>query len=165
MRLCEGEPYLCQMDCWYLVILVCLGRCCLLAPPSSFFWHWFLPSLPLGCSALSSSRSWFCLVRHSTAAARVWTCLSKVVVRGLSPWLLVVVAIKQVSTMQLFVQEAISMAYFLIFPIDKANWWCQKSPISRTVLTCSRQHLHNTEQEDLRRVPVWYWPKTLRRLS
>ena len=32
-----------------------------------------------------SSKSWFCLVRHSTAAARVYTCLSRVVARGSSP--------------------------------------------------------------------------------
>ena len=50
-----------------------------------------------------SSKSWFCLVRCSTAAVRVWTCLSKVVGRGLLPWLLVVVAIERVSSMQLFV--------------------------------------------------------------
>ena len=49
-----------------------------------------------------SFRSWFCLVRRSTIAVRVWTCLSKVVVRGSSSWLLVVVAIERVSTMQLF---------------------------------------------------------------
>ena len=37
--------------------------------------------------------------------------------RGLSPWLLVVVAIERVSTMQLFVWEAVNMAYLLIaFP-------------------------------------------------
>ena len=46
-----------------------------------------------------SFRSWFCLVRHSTTVARVWTCLSRVVVRGSSPWLLLVVAIERVSTM------------------------------------------------------------------
>ena len=58
-----------------------------------FFWH------------KCSSRSWFCLVRHSTVAARVWTCLSRAVVHNSSPWLLVVVAIERVSTMQLFVRK------------------------------------------------------------
>ena len=48
-----------------------------------------------------SSRTWFYLVRRSTAAMRVWTCLSRAVGRGSSPWLLVVVAINRVSTMQL----------------------------------------------------------------
>ena len=61
----------------------------------AFFWHSW------------SSRSWFCLVRHFTIAARVWTYLLKVVGRGLSPWTLLVVTIKRVSTMQLFVWEAI----------------------------------------------------------
>lgn len=121
---------------------------------AAFLWHSY------------SSRSWFCLVRRSTVAARIWTCLSKVVVRGSSPWWLVVVAIKRVCTKQLFVREAISMAYFLLlFPTNSANWLCWKLSVSHTVLTCSKQHLHNTEQEDLRKVPAWYWPKTLRRLS
>ena len=39
----------------------------------TFLWH--------NCS----SKSWFCLVRHSTAATRVYTCLSRAVARGLSP--------------------------------------------------------------------------------
>ena len=54
-----------------------------------------------------SSRSWFYLVRCSTATVRVWTCLSRVVGHGSFPWTLLVVAIKRVSTMQLFVREAI----------------------------------------------------------
>ena len=54
-----------------------------------------------------SSRSWFCLVRHSTATAKVLTCLSRAVVCGSSPWTLLAVTIKRVSTMQLFVREAI----------------------------------------------------------
>ena len=61
----------------------------------AFFWHNY------------SSRSWFCLVRHSTAVARVWTCLLRAVMRGFSPRILLVVAIEQESIMQLFVQEAI----------------------------------------------------------
>ena len=44
-------------------------------------------------------------------------------------------------------------------------WWCRKSSISHTILTCSRQYVHNIEQENFKRVPVWYRPKTLRRLS
>ena len=51
----------------------------------------------------------------------------------------------------------------LFQPFDSL-WWCWKSSISRTVLSCSRQHLPNIEQEDLRKVLVWYRPKTLRRL-
>ena len=49
-----------------------------------------------------SSRSWFCLVRHSTAVAKVCTCLSREVMHGSSP-LFLSVAIKRVSTIQLFV--------------------------------------------------------------
>ena len=98
-----------------------------------------------------SSKSWFYLVRHFTAIMRVWTCLSWVVVRGLSPWWLLVVAIEQVSTMQLFFREAIVwLTSNQLFPTDGANWWCQKSSINRIVLTYFRQNLHNTEiEEDL----------------
>ena len=28
------------------------------------------------------------------------------------------------------------------------NWWCQKSLVSRTVLTCSKQNLRNKEEEE-----------------
>ena len=53
-----------------------------------------------------SSKLWFFLVRRSTAAARVCTCLSRVVVHGSSlVWLLV--AIERVSTIQLFVWQAV----------------------------------------------------------
>ena len=58
-----------------------------------------------------SSKSCFCLVRRSTATARVCTCLSKAVMHGSSPWMLLVVAINRVSTMQLFVREAFSMTH------------------------------------------------------
>ena len=37
----------------------------------------------------------------------------------------------------------------------------EKSSISHTILTRSKQYLHNIEQKVLRRVPVWYQPKTL----
>ena len=111
------------------------------------------------------SRLWFCLVRCSTATARVWTCLSRVVVCGSSPWTLLVVAIEQVSTMQLFVWEVIVWLTRHKFPTDGANWWCLKLWISHTVLTYSRQHLNDTEKEDLKRVLVWYWPNTFRRSS
>ena len=43
------------MDGQYPVVLVCLGHCCLPASPDSFFRRWFLPGLPLKCSALRSS--------------------------------------------------------------------------------------------------------------
>ena len=43
-----------------------------------------------------------CLVRHSTATTRVYTCLSRVVVRGSSS-LLLLVAVERVSIMELLV--------------------------------------------------------------
>ena len=62
---------------------------------SAFFWH--------NCS----SRSWFYLVRRSTATVRVWTYLLRAIVCGSSLWALLVVIIELVRTMQLFVWEAI----------------------------------------------------------
>ena len=71
------------------------------------FWSssWVPVAAFFHCSC--SSRSWFYLVRRSTAAVRVWTCLSRVVGRGLFPSTLLVVAIERVSTIQFFVREAI----------------------------------------------------------
>ena len=67
---------------------------------SSWFSSWTLCSASLWRSC--SSRSWFCFVRHSTTAMRVWTYLSNAVdLDGSSPWPLLVVAIERVSTMQL----------------------------------------------------------------
>ena len=74
-----------------------------LVPSWSSFW---VPFATFLCRSYSS-RSWFCLVRCSTAAVRVWTYLSRAMGRGSSPWTLLVAAIERVSTMQLFVQEAI----------------------------------------------------------
>ena len=47
----------------------------------------------------------------------------------------------------------------------KTLWWFRKSSVNHMILAYSRQYLHNIEQENLKRVPVWYRPKTLRRLS
>ena len=41
------------------------------------------------------------------------------------------------------------MATIIFFPTDDANWWCQKSSVSCTVLMCSRQNLQNKNKEDL----------------
>ena len=54
----------------------------------SYSFRWWLGPVFLWRNC--SSKSWFCLVTHSTAAARVCTCLSRAVVCGLSPWLLLV---------------------------------------------------------------------------
>ena len=74
--------------------------CSLRLELSSWFSSWTLCPASLWCSC--SSRSWFCFVRRSTTAMRVWTCLYNAVDRGgSSPWKLLVVAIERVSTMQL----------------------------------------------------------------
>ena len=84
---------------------------------------WVLCPTFLWCNC--SSRSLFCLVRHSTMVVRVWTYLSRVVGRGLSPWALLVVAIKRVSTMQFYVRETI--VWLISLPTNGANWWCCKN--------------------------------------
>ena len=67
---------------------------------SSWFSSWTL--CPASLWRNCSSKSWFCFMRCFTAAIRVWTCLSNAVdYGGSSPWTLSVVAIEQVSTMQL----------------------------------------------------------------
>ena len=112
-----------------------------------------------------SSKTQFCLVRHSTATIRVCTCLSRAVGRGSSSWTLLVVAIDRVSTMQLFVWEAFVMTY---------NSTTKRSHRRRQLMMPKKwairfQHAcHQTcpiQKKTLQRVPVWYWPKTLRRLS
>ena len=55
-----------------------------------------------------SSKTWFCLVRRSTAAVRTCTCFSKAVGCGSSSRILLMVAINQVSTMQLFCRGSVS---------------------------------------------------------
>ena len=37
----------------------------------------------------------------------------------------------------------------MIVSTNGANWWCQKSSVSCTVFTCSRQNLQNKNKEDL----------------
>ena len=104
--------------------------------PSGPFWFLLLALVPFYSSPWvsgpaflwrsCSSRSWFCLVRHSTTATSVWTCLSRAIVPGSSSWLLLLVAIKWVSTIQLFVLEAvIRLLLVYYFPIDSTNWWCK----------------------------------------
>ena len=101
-------------DGWLVSCCSCLVRALLpfgpswsllLALVSSWSSFWVLSPAFFWCSY--SSRSWFCLVRHSIAVANVWTCLSRVVVHSSSPWLLLVVTIERVSTMQFFIWEAV----------------------------------------------------------
>ena len=121
--------YLWQMDGWCLVALVYSRHCCLLVPlvPS-----YSSPQL-LGPTFLwrsCSSKSWFCLLRHSTAATRVYTCLSRTVT---CDSLLLLVAIKRVSTIQLFVWEVVIWLVFSLSPkttpIDdvKNHQWAAQS--------------------------------------
>ena len=132
-----------------------------LVPSCSYPWLLGPTSIWRNCS----SRSWFCLVRRSATAARVCTCLLRVTMHGFSPvWLLV--AIKQVSTIQLFIWEVVIwlLLFYSLSCLHRcANWWCQKSSVSHTVLTCSRQNLRNRNKEDLVEsigvVPVEHPPK------
>ena len=55
-----------------------------------------------------SSKTWFYLVRRSTAAVRTCTCFSRAVGCDSSSWTLLMVAIDRVSTMQLFCRGSIS---------------------------------------------------------
>ena len=116
LRLCEIERNLQRMDGLCPVALVCLGHYYLQALLSPFSPRWWLLGPPPECL------SWFCLVRHSTAATKVWTCLLRAVVCGSSPWILLVVTIERVNTIQLFVREMIVWLYKSKFPTDGANW-------------------------------------------
>ena len=89
--------------------------------PSGPSWSLILTLVPF-CSSLwllglaslwhsYSSRPWFYLVRRCTAVSRVYTCLSRAVVHG-SSLLLLLVAIEQVSTIQLFVWEVVAWLLF-----------------------------------------------------
>ena len=107
VTICSGAVFV--MDGWLVSCRFCLLRAWLPSGPSRSLLSALVPfcSSPwlLGPASVwhsYSSRLWFCLVRPSTAMARVCTCLSRVAVRGSSSvWLLV--AIEQVSTIQLFV--------------------------------------------------------------
>ena len=55
-----------------------------------------------------SFKTWFCLVRRSTAAIRTYTYFSRAVGCGSSFETLLMVAIDRVSTMQLFCQGSVS---------------------------------------------------------
>ena len=104
---CFSSPLLSELSPWFSSWPLCPG--------------FFYPSC--------SSRSWFCFVRRSTVAARVWTCLSNAVgLGGSSLWTSLVVAIEHVSTMQLLcpgVDNSLS-CHDQPFPTDGANWWCRK---------------------------------------
>ena len=91
------------MDGWLVSCHSCLLGALLPFGPSRSLLSVLVPfcssSWLLGLASLwhsYSSKSWFCLVRHSTTTAKVCTCLSRVV-HGSSPLLLLVV-IKRVST-------------------------------------------------------------------
>ena len=127
---------------WYLLSV--------LVPSWSSSWVLCLAFLKHSCS----SRLWFCLVRRSTTAVRVWTYLSRVVGCDSSPWTLFVVAIERVSTMQLYVWEVIVC---LIFSSHKKNhqWATQSSYARNNTCTIKREDL--TESADV--VSAKYPPK------
>ena len=93
-----------------------------------------------------SSRSWFYLVRHSTAVAKVCTYLSRAVVHGSPSWLLLVV-IERVSTIQLFIWEVVIwllLSFPQTAPTDDAKNLQWVSQSSRTLW----QNLRNKNTED-----------------
>ena len=93
-----------------------------------------------------SSRSWFCLVRHSTTVAKVCTYLSRAVVHGSPSWLLLVV-IERVSTIQLFMWEVVIwllLSFPQTAPTDDAKNLQWVSQSSRTLW----QNLRNKNTED-----------------
>ena len=120
---------------WYLlsVLVPSWSSSWVLCP--AFLWHSY------------SSRSWFCLVRRSTVALRVWTCLFRAMGRGSSPQTLLVVAIKWVSTMQLYVWEAI--VWLIFFPTDGANWWCRQNHQWAILSSHARNNTYTIKMEDL----------------
>ena len=116
-----------------------------------FFWHNY------------SFRSWFCLVRCFTAAMRFWIYLLSGVVRGSSPWTSLMVAIERVSTMQLFVLEAIVRLINRKSPqtaptddAKKNHQWATQSSHTRSK-TCATKREYLTESTGV--VPAKYPPK------
>ena len=109
------------MNSWCLVALVYTRHCYLLVLLGPSFQCW-CPFAPLrDCWAqhpfgVAIPRSWFCLLRRSTATARVYTCLLRVVMRGSSP-LLLLVAIELVSTIQLSVWKVV--IWLLLFSFSQ----------------------------------------------
>ena len=110
------------MDGWLVSYRSCLLKALLpfghswsllLALVSSCSSSWLLG--PASLWLICSSRLWFCSVRRSTVAARVYTCLSRTVVRGSSLWLLLV-AIERVSTIQLLIWEVVIWLLLFSFP-------------------------------------------------
>ena len=58
----------------------------------------------------------------------------------------------------------------MLLAIIHTYWWCQKSSVSHTILTCSKQNLRNRNKEDLPEstgvVPAKYSPNVkLKRIS
>ena len=80
---------------------------------------------------------------------RVWTCLSRAVGRGSSPWTLLVVTIDRVSTMQLYVWEVI-VWLILLSHRRRQLMMPKKSPMCHTILACLRQYLHNKKRRPSR---------------
>ena len=130
-------------------------------PSCSFLWLLGLTSLWHSCS----SKSWFCLVRRSTAAVKVCTYLSRAIVHGSSPLLLLVVAIERVSTIQLFIWEAV------VWLTRSLPNRCRQLMMPKIISKLHSSHVLQTKpaqqrrKKTLKKVPVWYRLNTLRRLS
>ena len=133
----DGRLIFCRSDLLGALLPFGPSRSCHLTLVPSWSSSWL--SCPTFLWRNCFSKLWFCLVRRSMATTRVYTCLSRAVAHGSSPWTLLVVAIDRVSTMQLFVHEAFSMTYKSTtkpIPTDNANWWFRKSH------QWAIQHLH-----------------------
>ena len=114
---------------------------------SPWFSTWTL--CPVSLYRSCSSRLWFCFVRRSTAAAKVWTCLSSAVdLGGSSSWTLLVVAIECVSTMQLLCLGGDNGLNCQDLPTDGANWWGHKSHQWEARSLCLKSHLHKRRKQE-----------------
>ena len=123
------------------------SRSCHSALESSVSFAILLPVFRCSCSF----KTWFCFVRHSTAAVRICTCFSRAVGHDSSSWTLLMVAIDRVSTMQLFCRGSVSCGlwHYLRFPQTAPTNDARKSTVSYMINTCSQWHLHNTKRKDL----------------
>ena len=144
---CFSSPLLSELSPWFSSWTLCPGFLC------------------RNCS----SRSWFCFVRRSTAAARVWNCLSNAVgLGGSSLWTTLVVAIERVSTMQLLCPGGDNGLNCHDQPSLRRRQLMmpKSSPVRCTILALvvvayKREQHKNT----LQKAPVWSRPNTLRRLN
>ena len=135
------------------IALACSGHYSLSNLLGSFSQRWCLLGLPFGYPSLRFSSAAIPL-GHDFAwwgapplRWGFWTCLSRAVDHGSSPWLLVVVTIERISTMQLFFQEAIIwLAKLRMFQQTLPTNDIEKSPVSHRTFACPKQYLNNKKR-------------------